>query len=235
METRFEFLKNCSRVLGWIVFILPFFVLLGWQIDNITLKILVIGSAPMNPLTAILFILSATSILFSSVSTRKYLSPVVGLILVTAFYKIVQFKFDLLFKPDNFVFSSALAYPMAPAAAVGFVLISLSYVFNTSKRKATVQQVILLTVLAGGIFMVTGFILYVPEFHSSIHFFPALQSCILFLLLALSILFSQPEEGVIRLLIVDLEGSRIGRALIPVTIAIPFVITYSCFLAQRSG
>ena len=235
MKARVEFLKKCSRVLGWIVFIIPFFVLLGWQIDNATLKNLVIGSAPMNPLTAILFILSAASILFSSASSRKYLSAAVGVIILTAFYKIIQFKFDLPFQPDNLVFSSAFANPMAPAAAVGFVLIGMSYVFDASKRKVAVQQVMLLTVLAGGLFMVTGYILYVPEFHSSIHFFAALQTCILFLFLALSILLSRPEEGVIRLLIGDLEGSRIGRSLVPLTIAIPFIITYFRFLAQRQG
>jgi len=124
---------------------------------------------------------------------------------------------------------------MAPAAAVGFVLIGMSYAFNASKRKVAAQQVILLTILASGIFMVSGYILNVPEFHSSIHLFPALQSCILFLLLALSILLARPEEGIIRLLIMDLEGSRIGRSLVLVAIAIPIAITFLRFLGQRSG
>lgn len=157
------------------------------------------------------------------------------LILVIAFYKILQFKFDLPFKPDNFVFGTVIANPMAPASAVGFILTSMSYVFDTSKRKTLAQQTILLTVLAGAIFMIAGYILYVPEFYSSIQFFPALQTCILFLFLALSILFSQPEQGVIKLLVFDLEGSRVGRLLVPVTIAIPIVIAYFRFLNERSG
>lgn len=189
----------------------------------------------MNPLTAVFFILSATSFLFSSVTTRIYLIPVAMLILVIAFYKILQFKFDLPFKPDNFVFGTVIANPMAPASAVGFILTSMSYVFDTSKRKTLAQQTILLTVLAGAIFMIAGYILYVPEFYSSIQFFPALQTCILFLFLALSILFSQPEQGVIKLLVFDLEGSRVGRLLVPVTIAIPIVIAYFRFLNERSG
>lgn len=235
METRVNFLKKCSRVLGWIVFILPFLVLLGWQIDNTALKNLAISSVAMNPLTAVLFILSATSILFSSGSSRMYLIPVTVLILVTALYKIIQFKFDLSFKPDNFTFGNTISNPMAPAAAIGFVLINIPYVFDALKRKTAVQQGILLTVMAGGIFMIAGYLLDVPEFYSSIHFFPAFHTCLLFLLLAISILFSRPEEGVTKLLILDLEGSRVGRLLVPITIAIPIVIAYFRFLNERSG
>jgi len=124
---------------------------------------------------------------------------------------------------------------MAPGAAFGFALLSLYGLLNLSKLNATVQQIIVLSVLIGSVFMVTGYILDVPEFHSSIHLFPASQTCIIFLLLAFSFLLSNPEEGIIKLLTRDLEGARIGRLLIPAVIFIPFVITYSHFLAHRSG
>jgi hypothetical protein len=189
----------------------------------------------MNPLTAVLFILSAAAILFYSVATRFHLNTIVGLILVIAFYRIVQFKFDLPFGLYIFSLGNAMTNPMSPSAAVGFMLVGVSYFFDLSKRKVVVQQVMLLTVLAGGIFMITAYILDVPEFYSSLQLFPSFQTCILFLFLAFSILLSRPEEGIIKLLVLDLEGSRIGRSFIAVIIAIPILITYLRFIAQRSG
>ncbi len=166
--------------------------------------------------------------------------PVTGLVLLVSLYQITQFRFDLSYVSDEPFFSKVFGVqhsinPMAPTAAVGFALLSLSNLFGFSKRTAFIQQTIVIIVLIGAVFMVTGYTLHVPEFHSSIHLFPALQTCILFLILSVSILLSQPDEGIIKLLIVDLEGSRIGRLLLPVTIAIPFGITYFRFLAQRLG
>ncbi len=204
------------------------------------MKHLVIGSAPMNPMTATFFILSAASVLFPSTSSRVYLLPINGLVLIASFYQIMQFRFNLPFMTDKFLFGNVFGVhdsinPMAPTAAIGFALISMSRLFGFSRRAVLTQQILVLLVLTGAIFMVTGYSLYVPEFHSSIHFFPALQTCILFLLLSLSILLSQPDKGVIKLLITNLEGSRMGRLLLPVTLVIPFVITYLRFFAQRSG
>jgi len=104
-----------------------------------------------------------------------------------------------------------------------------------SKRTALIQHTLVLVVLTTAVFLTTGYILYVPEFHSSIYLFPAFQTCILFLLLTLAILLSQPEEGIIKFLIGDWEGSRIGRLLIPVTIAVPFLITQFRLFAEHSG
>gem|GEM_PF-2638147 len=240
MEARINFIRNCSIVLGWIAFAIPFFVLLGWLIDNESMKSLAIGSAPMNPMTALLFILSAGLLLVSSPSSRILSITIVGAVLFLSFYHLIQFKFDLPFRVDHFVFSNVFGItnsinPMAPGAAFGFALLSLYGLLNLSKLNATVQQIIVLSVLIGSVFMVTGYILDVPEFHSSIHLFPASQTCIIFLLLAFSFLLSNPEEGIIKLLTRDLEGARIGRLLIPAVIFIPFVITYSHFLAHRSG
>jgi PAS domain S-box-containing protein len=235
-------LKNCSKVLGCTVFVIPFFVLTGWQIGNETMTLLVIGSAPMNPLTAVLFILIGGSILFSSSSSSsrvdQWLIPVI--VLVVSLYHLVQFKFDLPFRVDTLVFGDTMRRTgynntMAPGAAVGFALVSIYGILQYAKPGATFQQAILLTVLTGVVFMITGYLFHVPEFYYSIRLFPALQTCVLFLLLTFSILLSRPEEGLVKLLIGNLEGSRIGRLLVPVAIAIPFVFTYLRLLAQRSG
>jgi hypothetical protein len=61
MEDRI-ILVRISKILKWSAFVLPFFVLLGWQLDNDLLKRLYIGSIQMNPLTAVLLILSAITI-----------------------------------------------------------------------------------------------------------------------------------------------------------------------------
>lgn len=224
---------------AWVVFLVPFFVLLGWLVGNESMKRLVIGSDPMNPVTAALLILSAGVVLFSTRRSHNFRQIVVGLILVISLYQIVQYRFRLPFLIDQFLFGGmfglpAAFNPMAPTAAVGFVLLCLSGLFGFSRRAVVMRQVTILTVLVGAVFMVTGYILNVPEFHSSIHLFPASQSCLLFLLLTVSILLSYPEEGVIKLLIEDAEGSRMGRLLIPVTIVTPFLITHVRLYAETA-
>lgn len=241
MKTRIKLLINCSWVLGWIAFVAPFFVLVGWQTGDQGMKRLLIGSDPMNPITAFLFILTAGTQLFYSTSSRRSARPLVVLVLITSVYQIIQYHFSLQFKIDQVLFGNLVDIhyginPMAPTAAVGFVLLSLSILLGSSRRTAIAQQVIVLTVLIGAVFMITGYTLRVPEFHSAIHLFPALQTCTLFVLLAFSILLSQPEVGVINALVGDWEGSRIGRLLIPVTIATPFIITqFRLFVEHAAG
>ncbi len=194
----------------------------------------------MNPMTALFFILSAVAFLAYLHFSRILGLIFAGLVILVSVYQVIHFRFHFPFRVDNLLFADNFGIheainPMAPSAAVGFILVNSSFILNFVSRRALLLQVLGLTVLIGAVFMLSGYLFNVPEFFSSIHIFPAFETCMLFLILAIFMLISQPEEGIIKILIGDLEGSRVGRSLVPITIAIPFIITGIRLFAEHRG
>lgn len=230
-----------SKWLKWTTFGLALLALVGWQLNNDLLKRLLVGSNFMNPLTAVLLMLSALL-----VRHKQVLRQSTHLLLLVAHYTIValaamrlgdyfygfQYHIDQLFYGDFFNRGTGSVNGMAPASAVLFILLSgaqLAGMYGLHKLK----DIGALLVVGGCFFMMTGYAYRVPEFYSSIPLFAALQTCIIFVMLAFSVLLSRPIEGLISLAVADLEGARIGRYLMPLVVLIPFAIGYLRLMLAR--
>ncbi len=229
------FLVRIGRVLRVLSFTAPLLVILGWLLNNDLLKRLIIGTDATNPVTATLFIFLAVASLSNS-SRSGWRVAVLALVFLTSLVILVQYIIVSSTRIDHVVFGSVTDYsndgvnPMAPATAVLFILISQAKGLRLFDRKIAGE---LLLILASSLilFCLTGYAFRVPEFHSSIKLFPALQTCVLFLCVVFAILLSKPEQGLVGLLVVDLEGARAGRNLIFFTIFIPMLIAYVRLLA----
>ncbi len=208
---------------------------------NDSLKKLVIGSYSMNPLAAILFILAATTIIHNKINdyAKLLILSVNGLIILVASTRLIDFFYPLPFKIDHLFFGNFFGegfdgmYSMAPTSAVLFILLGGAQLANY-KKWWLVKEILLAAVIIGVLFMVAGHVFNVPEFHSKIPLFSTLQACILFLLIAFSIIFSQPNNGLLSWLTSDLNGARVGRLLIPFAVVVPFLIGYLRLLSHRS-
>jgi PAS domain S-box-containing protein len=236
-------LLRISKILKWSAFVLPFFVLLGWQLDNDLLKRLYIGSIQMNPLTAVLLILSAITITHENKIKKSYsifLPFTYILIAIASTIRLYDFFYPLPYRIDHLFFGDFLAigndriYSMAPTTAFLFILLGFAQLAKYFKW-LLVSEVLLIALIIVTLFMVTGYGFNVPEFHSTIPLFSAQHTCLLFLFIASSILLSQINRGLVSLLVVNLEGARVGRLLIPLVVIVPFVIGYFRLLYHRSG
>jgi len=72
-------------------------VLIGWQTDQPVLKSLVPGITPMNPMTAIHFILAGTWLLLDSSNNKKPLNTIA---LIIIFFGTLHFVTDILPLPQ---------------------------------------------------------------------------------------------------------------------------------------
>ena len=241
MELKIDRLFGIGLILKWLILIASCFVFVGWLLDIETLKKLVIGDNAMNPMTAFLFILLSSALLFKQSKSSKAspsLLAIFGLIMAISICRLLQIKIGFPIQIDHLFFGKLWngqddgVNPMAPAAAVLFILITLAK-FARSANRELIGELLLIFSFTGILFMIAGYAFQVPEFYSSIKLFPALQSCLLFLMIVIAILFSSPTQGVVGLLSTDLEGSRVGRYLIGFTIAGPIGIAYLRMLAQR--
>ncbi len=61
---------------GTLILLIASLVLIGWQIDQPVLKSLVPGITPMNPMTAIHFLLAGTWLLLESSKNKKPLNTI---------------------------------------------------------------------------------------------------------------------------------------------------------------
>jgi PAS domain S-box-containing protein len=236
MVRRIDLLRVCSRILFGIVFTSALAVLVGWQFNIEVMKVGIIGAAPMNPMTALLFVLIAGIV--ALVPPRHPLTLIMAtVVLLVSLYHVTQIftGFSLYIDFSQWSYKGQVINPMAPITAVFFILTALSVLLDYFKRSALESQTVLIATLIGELFMITGYIFQVPEFNSSIRLFPALQTCILLQMVTTAILFSRPEEGLIKLLVGDWEGSRIGRWLIPLAIFIPFIIAYLRILLEKAA
>ncbi len=238
MERRVRVLLAISKILQWTIVALSFISLVGWQINSDLLKRLVIGSNFINPLTAILFLVTAlVTVRHLKRFTIAFLFLQSVFILLCVF-KLIDFTTPLPFKVDHLFFGDFLSgndqvNSMAPSSAILFILIGIAQTatyFNNWK----VREGALVTLLLLDTFLIAGYLMSVPEFHLSIPLFPALQSCILFLLTISSIYLAEPDKGLPSLLIKDLEGAKVGRLIIPLIVLIPFAIGYLRLMTVRA-
>jgi hypothetical protein len=242
-------LKQWSGYLSVAVIVIGFLVLLGWEFDLEFLKHPFPGFVAMNPLTAILFILSGfclkQSLKFKE-ENRPTLALLLSLIIIatSAFiFAGVAFGFDPVI--DTLLFSSSLKNDvinnipnrMAPNTAVNFLLAGIALLLNNSRadKKKNVSQVLAAIIFFIGMLSLLGYLYKVDKFYGIMKFIPmAIQTAICFILVSISILFLFPDRGILRHLTGQYSGSTSARFLVPAAVIIPATLGYFRILGQWS-
>lgn len=225
-------------------------VLIGWLFDLDFLKRPIPHLVAMNPLTAVLFIMSGFCAYLSYLLNKKQINPLyVNLIALLIFFlasiKSISFFISPDFPIDTFLFSSKIknevlggANRMAPNTAFNFVFIGFSLlILNYEKAKdKIVVQTMALIVLFIGLLSLLGYIYKVSTFYGIPSFIPmAIHTAITFIILSLSIIFLDPDKGLMKTFTSTYAGSTSARILIPVAIFIPVLLGYLRLLGDWSG
>jgi len=221
--------------------------LIGWQFDIARLKSIVPNATPMNPVTAITFILSGAWLLTWSRYKNKYKAGgylIAGIILVIGllhfisyFFALDNVRLDYLLYADK-IRNSNIPNKIAPNTAFLFLLCGTAMFINNSRQKRAI--VFKQSLLISGFFLayvsILGYIYNIQPAYRMGGFTPmALTTGGTFLLLITAIFFSNPGDGLAQSIMSPLSGGNLARKLIPFILIFPPLTGYLRLLGEKRG
>jgi signal transduction histidine kinase len=240
-------------VSGWLavmVIIIAALVLLGWQLDNRTLKTVLPGLVAMNPATAVAFILAGLATILAlpeapARAQRTVAHGCAGLVVVIGILRLWGYALGWDTGIDQVLYRSELTRlelempnRMAPNTALSFILIgfsvlSLDIESRTGRRPAVGLA---LTALGIGVMALIGYAYGQGPFYGVMSYIPmALHTAFAFVLLASAVLIARLDRGVAGVLIRDGAGGVMARRLLPAAIGLPFLLGWLHLVGERQG
>lgn len=244
-----ERLQRWSKLMVTTMIGIAVLVFVGWLFHVPVLRRPFPGLVSMNPVSAICFILIGTGfLLFGSSSNKSGIATfITGIVLAIATIKCLDLLFDWNIGIDRFFFSEALdndllgkaSNRMAPNTAACFFLSSIAllslYRFERQPRFFPSQYLALLVALIGWL-SILGYIYHERTFYGILVYIPmAVHTAICFFLFSLSLVFAQPEKGVMKEFTSKFSGSVMARLLIPTVFIVPSILGYLRMEGYRSG
>ena len=244
-----RWLKIFSQWDGWLLVFGGGTVLLGWILGNESLKRVFPRFVAMNPLTAIGFIIAGVALLLfwqskkGSSLVRIGSRILAGILILFGALKLSEYCFgwhsffDQIFFRNKTNHGTVLANQIAPSTAFNFLISGGAlWLLNSSQRRfpRLIQNLCLLLLFISLIPLV-GYIYQASYFYSIGSFPMALNTAILFCLLALGILLAQTDCGVVAVFTSKTPGGTIARRLLPFAFGVPFVLGILGILSEKKN
>ena len=227
-------------------------VLVGWAMDSGRLKSLIPGMTAMNPGgTALAFVLAGVSLWIQSGPAGPRLRVVsrvcAGVVVVLAVLRLGGYLLAWDGGPDQWLFREKLdreGVPkgfrnrMAPNTAAAILLVGLALVAMGSRRRRGVWVAQGLALAAAGIALlaIVGYAYSAVSLTGVQSFIPmALNTALALALISGGILAVRPERGLMAVVVSEGAGGVMARRLLPAAIAIPAVVGWLRWVAQRHG
>jgi signal transduction histidine kinase len=243
------FLWRLSRRASIAVIFIGALVLIGWLFHVPLLKSAGPSLIAMNPLTAVLFILSGATLLRASDRKRKRPDPVVLIcavfILLGGAMKISEcvFHYDLDF--DQLFFHRQVSSPgpfgpseIAMNTALCFMCcgVALLLLDVQTRRGFRPAQVFIVLVGLMALLALIGYGYRVLPLYSFGSRLPmALNSAIGFELFAIAAMAVRPSRGLMMVITSDTTGGSMARRLMPAAILIPLILGALLFSSEKRG
>lgn len=228
--------------LSVIVVAIGMLTLSGWIFDISILKRPAEFLPAMNPLSSILFLLTAFGTLALSAGLRrnfyfKAAAVVAAFALLLALLRCADILLNLHLQVDRWLFSGRLEYDamfhfingMGLNTALGFALLALAILLSATnnfkyKRLANLASFIVLII---GLFSILGYLYEVPEFFYALNYMPiSLQSAICFVLLACAVFLINANAAFMFTVSSSFLGGALARRLIPVIVILPVALGF---------
>ncbi|HLW23912.1 MAG TPA: ATP-binding protein [Steroidobacteraceae bacterium] len=242
-----------ARGAGGLTVLAAVSVLTGWALGIEALMSVLPGQTKMSPLTALTFAL-AGSVLWLSVSGsdsrgalardsawRKWVGSGSALIALIGAYRLCDYGFGWNLAIDQLGFEGGLRRGagngalslMAPATAVGFLLLGSALTLVRTTRLFGVFQALCLLVAMSGWLGISHYIFggepLLPYTKMAFH------TAILLLVLSAGTLCARADRGLVALLRSDSAGGSIARKLVPAAVFAPVILGWLRLEAQRAG
>ena len=246
-------MQKASRATCLVAVAVGVLVLLGWLLDNDTLKRIVPGLVAMNPVTALCFILSSAALWLSqdepngaNKSTRRAAQALALCVFTVGLLKLIEIGANWPIGMDRVLFrdkldaEAALGLPnrMAPNTAFNFTLLGLAlFVLDIRLgRRLWPSQLISIVGAGTSLLALVGYAYSTKAFYGVGSFIPmALHTALTFLVLLMGLLFSRPQRGVMETFSSDSAGGTMARLLLPAAIFLPFFLGWLRLVGERAG
>ncbi len=223
-------------------------VLVGWSFDLEPLKRLFPGFVAMNPVTAILFIVSGAALAVWSMDPERLGSPnwvkiLSAIVFFVAAAKLVGIIGHWDANVDQLFFASKLGDEqdnlpnrMAPNTALNFLLISLSFLtLNFPSKSSSVSQAFAILVGFGALLPITGYLYGVQSFRGNPAFIPmALHTALAFLVLAWGVFFASETAPLTQVFASDGPSGVMARRLFPGAIMLTLILGWLRVCGEQS-
>jgi serine phosphatase RsbU (regulator of sigma subunit) len=241
-------LQAFSRATCAIAIAIGVLVLLGWSLDNETLKRIIPGLVAMNPMTAVCFIAAGGALWLRRDETGS--TPIVaqGLawsVAAIGFLKLCEIAGGPVPGIDRLLFRARLdaeaaagfANRMAPNTAFCFLMTGLSIaLLDAHWKRFWPAQFLALLGAAASLLALVGYAYGTTSFYGVGSFIPmALHTAAAFLLLLMGVLHARPQRGLMQTISSASDGGQIARLLLPSAIGIPFALGWLCSIAARKS
>ena len=238
-------LTRWSPVLVYVVLMVATLVLAGWLLQLDFLKRVIPGVVAMNPLTALLFILTSVAFLLQRSSQSLYRTlgrGVAMVVILVATVKIIEYSIGVEAGIDTWFFRSQLmadqngiSNRMAINTSCCFVLVG-TIVVLVRATQPWVQRVtdyLAMTNLFVALLSLIGYLYIVDVFYALLAYVPmALHTAINFMLLSLAVVFGRPRQGFMKEITSPWAGGYLGRRLIPEVFLIPILLGWVIVLGE---
>ncbi|HEY4083510.1 MAG TPA: GGDEF domain-containing protein [Burkholderiaceae bacterium] len=203
-------------------------VLIGWMWNIEILRSVIPGLVPMNPVSAICFMLAGVT-LFNSGGASARRSPLAVacavLVLCVGALRLLGYVSPLDVRLDRWLFSDRLAgNTMAPNTALNFCIDGIALTLLALGVALPLAQLLAMFAAVIAFMALLGYVFDVPLFGLPGYIPMALNSALCFLAVELGLLASTAEKGAVLTLVSRLSGGRMVRRLLPAVVLLPFVL-----------
>ncbi|HEX9815660.1 MAG TPA: response regulator [Candidatus Thermoplasmatota archaeon] len=223
-------------------------VFIGWAGNSVYLTAWGVNLTPMNPVSAIAFIVTAlvllayvkplhrtphNNALLRSTQVGAWFVFAVGAITLLGY--IAGGNVGL----DQLLFRGRLGENrIAPNSGVNFMFLGAALIFlsETTKRRESQAQAIALVPGAVALISVVGYAFGAAELSSITPFIPmGLSTAASFLLSATAVLWIRADRGVAAVLTSSHAGGKAARQLLPIALVLPLLIAWVRLEGQKAG
>lgn len=233
-------------------------VLLGWSLDNETLKRVLPGLVAMNPVTALLFMACGAALWLMSHDAlsqqgRRVARALAIVVVAAGLWKLLGLAMGWAWSIDHFLFASKLDATtanqlpnrMAPNTAFNFALLGLALLLMDAplrlgrgalKRELWPFQWCAITAAFASLLALVGYAYGATYLYGVGSFIPmALHTALTFLILMPGVLYARPTRGVMAIVTSYSAGGSMARRLLPAAILIPAVLGWLRLQGERMG
>jgi|GEM_PF-742372 len=243
--------KNYSAITSVIALIIAILALVGWEFDIQILKRPIPELISMNPLTAVGIVLSAVSLLLLNQSpenrTLYFAARIIAACVFTiGMLRLMDSSFGFEFQIDRLFYKHKLAEDlvdsksnrMPPDAAANLVFTGICLMLLKARNNKIIYVSNFLIIITAiiSLFSMIGYTYGVHSYSGGPLFLSMpIHTAFCFLLLSLSILFAESNEGLIGVVTGPYRGSQVIELLLPTAVVVPIFLGLLRVYGERSG
>lgn len=241
--------RRISRAAGATTALVGAGVLVGWMLDVDVLKSVLPGFVTMKANTALSFLLAGASLWWGNdpgsrraqrLATLCALVPVlVGALTLAEYLLGADLRIDRLLAAEGpGAVGTSAPGRMASTAALNLLLLGAALLLldrETRDGRRPAEALAIVATLVSALAIV-GYAYGAPSLRGLAgHTQMAIHTAAAFVVLAVGVLFSRPERGLMQIISGDTAGGALARRMLPLVIAAPFMLGWLSLQGQRAG